>query len=235
MPKGIYIRTKPAWNKGLKRTEEEKAKQKQTVLDKYGVDNVCKIPIIKDKLNKIRKSDNFKIKVKQTKKLRYNDPNYNNMVKNKLTKLKRYNNEYYNNMEKNIETKRKNNSFNSSKIEKIVFNYLNNKYGQNDIIKEYKDIRYPFYCDFYIKSQDKFIELNIHPCHNFKEYNIKNDKNELKQLKLKSQNSDYYKNIIKVWTESDPLKFKYAKENNLNYKVYYNKKDVEYDINNNIL
>jgi len=40
-------------------------------------------------------------------------------------------------------------------------------YGANDIIRGYRDIRYSnngykFQCDFYIKSEDLFIECNFH-------------------------------------------------------------------------
>ena len=92
MPKGVYKRTKPAWNKGVPRTEEAKRKQKQTVLAKYGVDNISKAPEIQAKISKSHSSDAWKNKVKNTKLMRYSDANYNNMDKNRATKLARYNN-----------------------------------------------------------------------------------------------------------------------------------------------
>ena len=79
-------------------------------------------------------------------------------------------------------TKTEHNSFNFSKVEEKYFNYLKNKYGEKDIIHQYKDSRYPFYCDFYIKSLDMFIELNLHWSHGGKLF--KGDNRDLNKLKI---------------------------------------------------
>lgn len=62
---------------------------------------------------------------------------------------------------KEYETKRKRGTFNASKPEDIYYSHLVEKYGADDVIRQYKDERYPFACDFYIKSKDTFIELNL--------------------------------------------------------------------------
>ena len=64
--------------------------------------------------------------------------------------------------EKTNKTKKLNHSFNSSKIETIYKNKLIEKFGIEDVIYQYMDERYPFNCDFYIKSLDLFIEINSH-------------------------------------------------------------------------
>ena len=61
------------------------------------------------------------------------------------------------------QTKHKNNTFNTSKFEVNFRNNLIEIFDVTDIFSNYKDeLRYPFNCDFYIKSLDIFIELNIH-------------------------------------------------------------------------
>ena len=60
------------------------------------------------------------------------------------------------------DTKRLNHTFNSSKPEDDYYQALVLEYGADDIERQYnKDPRYPFACDFYIKSLDIFIELNL--------------------------------------------------------------------------
>ncbi len=91
------------------------------------------------------------------------------------------------------------------------------------VIRRYKDKRYPFYCDFYIPSEDLFIELNAHWTHGGKPYNP-DDEECQKQLilwKEKAKQSQFYENAIKTWTERDVKKQKVAKDNKLNYKVIY--------------
>lgn len=237
MPKGTRKRTKPAWNKGLPRTEEAKRKQRETVLLKYGVSNVSQVPDVKNKISASHSTPEWKAKVKETKKLRYGNPNYNNMEKNRQTKLDRYGDPKYNNPDKNTATKHINHTFNTSSYEKDMYEYLVEKYGHNHVLKEYKDSRYPFNCDFYIDTKDLFIELNIHPCHNFHSFNPNNldDINKLNILQEKAKTSDYYKNIIYVWTVSDPQKQQIASKNKLNYIMLYSKRDIEEAIKNNLL
>ena len=162
MPRGVYKRTKPAWNKGIPRTEEEKEKQKETVRKKYGVDNVSQVKEVRDKISKSHSSDEWKQKVKDVKQQRYGDSNYNNMEKSRQTKLARYGDEYYNNMDKMYQTKQLHHSFNTSRPEEELYQDLLKTYLKEDIVRQYSDERYPWKCDFYIKSEDLFIELNYH-------------------------------------------------------------------------
>jgi hypothetical protein len=65
------------------------------------------------------------------------------------------------------ETKKRNGTMNTSSYENITYDLLRTIYGDDDIIyDDYVDDRYSTKCDFYIKSLDIFIELNIHPSHN---------------------------------------------------------------------
>lgn len=227
-----------AWNKGMKRTEEEKEKQRATLLEKYGVTNAFLIKEVKATLDEARATDEWKARVRQTKLERYGDENYNNQDKMHKTKLERHGDQNYNNPEKTNETKRKNKTFNTSSYEVKFYEYLASQYGELHIHKQYKcDKRYPFACDFYIDTTDTFIELNIHPCHNFKPFdpNDQSDIENLAKLREKAKTSDYYKNTIMVWTEKDPLKISIAKANNLNYIMIYSPKEVIDIIENKLI
>lgn len=120
-------------------------------------------------------------------------------------------------------TKSRNNSWNTSSLEENFFEILKSIYPESDIFRQYKDPRYPFYCDFYVKSEDWFIEIQgswVHGKHPY-DANDPEDIATLEQMKIKAETSDFYKSAIKVWTITDPLKMKTAKENNLKISYIY--------------
>ena len=111
-----------------------------------------------------------------------------------------------------------------SSDEKALYAKLVSKYGENDIIKQHFDKdRYPFKCDFYIKSEDKFIELHgtyLHGPHPFDPTNP-DDVAWLNVLKEKAKTSPQAKSYIYTWTDLDVRKLETAKKNNLNYEAIY--------------
>lgn len=119
-------------------------------------------------------------------------------------------------------SKKQRGTFAVSSVEEECYKRLCESYGSDDIISEYSsDERYPFSCDFYIKSLDLFIELNIHPSHNTHPFDS-NNKEDVKLLeKLTSDNTAWSKMIIDVWCNRDPKKVKHALDNNLNYLSIY--------------
>ena len=101
---------------------------------------------------------------------------------------------------------------------------LVNIFGIDDVVRQYYDKdRYPFHCDFYIKSKDLFIEYQgfwTHHTHPFDETN----EEDLKQVKLwESKDTDFFRNAIYTWTDLDVKKRKIAENNNLNIKFIYPK------------
>ena len=54
--------------------------------------------------------------------------------------------------------------------------------------------------------------------------NNMNDNDKLKKWEEKSQNSNFYKKAIEVWTIRDVKKRNTAKQNNLNYFEFFNMK-----------
>lgn len=193
-----------------------KNKIRNKINEIYGVSNVFNLKEFQDLSKQIKKNkygyeyysqtQEYKDKYKQTSLIKYgvSHPSKNENIKNKV-----------------IQTKRKNNTFNISKPEDEYYKFLLTKYSKEDIFRQYKEERYPFSCDFYIKSLDLFIELNLHWSHGDHPFD-KNNKEDLEKLKSwKEKDSYYYKNAIRVWTEKDIEKQKIAKENNLNYLIIY--------------
>ena len=118
---------------------------------------------------------------------------------------------------KQYKTKKKNHSFNSSKIERELEEYF--IVNGINYISQYKSDEYPFTCDFYFPDSNYYIEVQgnwTHGRHPFDSNDI-NDIEILNEWKSKSENSDFYKKAIYVWTEHDVKKRNIAKENKINY------------------
>lgn len=117
-------------------------------------------------------------------------------------------------------------TFNGSSTELFVLRMLCEKFGYDNVYYQYgvhpKDSRYPYNCDFYIKSLDLFIELNYYFSHGHHWFNAKNkdDQLRLRNLKLNHSNASY-KRVLETWTKEDVNKRKLAKKNNLNYLVFW--------------
>ena len=111
-----------------------------------------------------------------------------------------------------------------TKVEVDYYNYLLSIYNKEDICHPYIDKdRYPFKCDFYIKSEDKFIEVHGNWTHGGRPFDP-NDEECKKQLEIwqeKAKTSQFYQNAIYTWTDLDVRKAKIAKANNLNFEVIY--------------
>ena len=127
---------------------------------------------------------------------------------------------------------RKNNGtlgFHKTKEEKELENLLISIFGEDDIEYNYfNKERYPFKCDFYVKSMDLFIELHAgweHQSHPFDESSLE-DKKLLEELIEKSKTSNYYSNVIYQWTELDVRKLNTFKENKLNYIIGYTVEEI---------
>ena len=214
-------------------------KAEQTMLERYGVKSYAQTQEFLEKLHQagLKKYDaDYPICSKEIR------------AKAKKTNLKRYGKEFYTSseifkqklkansparVEKSFKTKNLNKTLNCSWIEEYFYTQLLTILNKEDIYRQYKDQRYPFHCDFYIKSLDLFIELNIHWTHGNKLFKgTEEDILKLNNWKERAKNSKYYKNAIKTWTVRDTKKFKFAQENHLNYLVFYLEKDaLNFDLN----
>ena len=182
------------------------------------------------------------IKAKETCLERYGNENYRNIEKIKQTCLERYGvtsytqtTEYWKKHNKTclerygvenplslIETKNriinsklKNKTFNTSNIEEKFANYLTTNNIQ--FKRQYKSNKYPFACDFYLPDKDFYIEINAHWTHGFHPFDNTNEEDLIKLNQWKQNNTSFYNNAIKTWSERDVLKRETAKKNNLNY------------------
>ena len=127
---------------------------------------------------------------------------------------------------KSFETKLRNGTFKKvdTEAEIELYNVLIKLFGEDDIIHPYRDNnRYPFNCDFYIKSVDLFIELNRYWTHGGRPFDPNDElcQNQLERWKEKAKTSKFYKNAIDTWTVRDVHKMSVARENNLNYIYLY--------------
>ena len=177
-------------------------KKEQTCIDLYGVDNPCKNKKIIEKMiktnnekygaNSAMQTPDFKATLKQ-------------IQASEAVKRKKY------------ETHKRNNSFNTSAPEKKLLEILQNKFGASDIEYQYRSPKYPYNCDFYIKSLDLYIELQGSWIHGKAPYDPKNPDHikKLQEWQEKSQTSQFYRNAIDVWTRADVEKRKLAKENGI--------------------
>lgn len=112
------------------------------------------------------------------------------------------------------ETHRKNNTFNSSKIESLFIDYL--KSNRINFIYQYRSGQYPFDCDFYIPEYDLYIEINGHWTHGGHAFTGSNE--DINKVEFwKEKNTKFYNHAIYVWTDLDVRKRKFAKENKLNF------------------
>lgn len=110
-------------------------------------------------------------------------------------------------------------STSKSKAEDAIYEELCCIYGKGNIIRQYKSNVYPFHCDFYIQSEDLYIEYQGSWTHGSMPY-IEGDTTCVQQLQLwkeKALNSEYYKDAIETWTYRDVIKREIARKYKLNY------------------
>lgn len=216
----------------IRKTKEERygdggyvnsEKRKKTMKERYGSEYTLS-------------SDILLQKIKETKREKYGDENYVNHEKIQETLMKRYGvkNPYQIKSVRNrldydkiISTKRKTGKLNSSAQEERLNSILINIFGKENVVREYRDDRYRnpktkrrYCCDFYIKSEDLFIELQGHYTHGkhpFDENNLEDiDLRKLYESKICDKKPSYQK-IIDVWCNADVTKRRAAKSSKLKY------------------
>ena len=222
---------------------------KKTCMKNYGVDNPLKSPEIKDKIantvasfseekkeeikqKKVAtcmkhfgeehqfKSSAIQQKCKKTLDEHFGVESY---FKTELHKKHMSNPEVNaKRIEKQFATKRKHGTLNTSKQEKECYELLCKAFGAENIFTQHKTAAYPFHCDFYIKSKDLHIELNLHWSHGGHPFDASNLKDVATVERWKSKGTKYYLNAVSTWTQRDPHKREVAKKNHLNYLEFWN-------------
>ena len=234
-------------SKNVYASEYGKQKCRETWLENLGVENPFQSEEVKGKIKQTNlerynseysfQSKEIKDKIKNTKEERYGNSNYNNIEKARKTNLEKYgvdcilkredvvklkNSEE--NKKKQYNTKKKNNTFNTSKIEQELEIELRKIFPK--LKTQYKSKNYPFHCDYYIPELDLYIEYNGTWTHGFHFFD-KNNQEDLNKLEeWKSKNTKYYNSAIKTWTQRDILKLETAIKNHLNYVVWFNQEQA---------
>ena len=203
-----------------KENSEIYQKISQTCINKFGVDSLLKNKEVREKIKQTNiqkygvdnplKNKEIREKIKQTNIYKYG---VDNPLKNKEIWKKSQDN-------RQISSK--------SKLENNFLNYLKLKYEPDDIITQYKSKEYPYYCDFYIKSINLYIEIQGHWTHNDHPFDINNLNDQLIMdiWRTKSLSDKYYKNALNTWTIKDVEKRNTAIQNNLNYLEIFGKTDL---------
>lgn len=193
---------------------EIKEKQRNTILEKYGVSNVMYNLEIKKKastnnknavINKYGVNNVFQLEVVKEKSKETCIKNFGveNSSQSEIIQQKIQN------------TKRKNHTFNTSKHEKEIYKLLLQKFPNTKY--QYKSIDYPFNCDFYIPEKDLYIEYQEHWTHGkhpFDSNNIK-DLDILEKWKSLGTHKEQYKHAVEVWSKRDVYKRNIAKNNGI--------------------
>lgn len=186
----------PSWNKGIPATEEQKRKQSEAMQGKTS-------------WNKgLTKETNDSVK----------------SISEKMLGHKCFVSNWEETKRKEYETRRENGTINSSSKETELLNLLISLYGESDVIHQYFDKeRYPFKCDFYIKSIDLFIEYHGTWTHGARPFDESDESciNTLNDWKEKSLNSKYYEIAIYNWTDLDVRKLETFRKNHLNFMIIY--------------
>lgn len=193
--------------------DKEMDKRKQTNIERYGIDHPLKLEEFKQ-LQKQSLIDKYGVD---------NAIKLDSVQKARLDNLNEITEKAYN-------TKKKNNSFNTSNAELIIFKALNELFP-NNVLTQYKSDVYPFACDFYLPQLDLYIEYQGFWTHGKEPFNPSNSEHQkliehwrkkANELNFKKEHKKLYENAIQVWTKKDPYKRQIAKDNNLNWVEFFN-------------
>ena len=215
------------------KSEKIRNKGKQTCLERYGVDNPAKLEKNKEKVKQTCLEryggiapiydSNIKNKIKQTCLEKYGVDNYGKSLKHKINMSTIMSSNEI--QEHRYDVMTKNHSFNTSKEEDEVYEFLSQYI---DVTRQFNiSSRYPFNCDFYIEDLDMFIECNFHWTHGGHPFDKNSIADQVKVQRWKSKKTKYYDNAIETWLVRDVKKRDKAKEENLNYFEFWSLKELK--------
>lgn len=196
--------------KELLNSEEVIEKTRQTNLERYGCETWQGSDVGKQRLA----SKEVRDKTEKTNYERYGAKTWSNTEAGKLAMSSYL-------QDKIIATKLDHGTINDSQPERDVYKALIEKFGEDDVFPQYRSDRYPYKCDFYIKSLDLFMELNLYWMHGGHWFD-ENNENDLAKLQAWLVNDKpSYERAVYIWTQNDLDKKRTAEKNNLNYVVFW--------------
>lgn len=118
-----------------------------------------------------------------------------------------------------------NGTLNVSSPEEVLYSDLCNLFGTDDVVRQYRSDRYPWACDFYIKHLDLFIELNTDWSHGGHWFDAADQADcavlARAQMKFAENEKSRYAGVMETWCKQDIQKRAKARENSLNYVVFW--------------
>ena len=199
------IRKSSEYNISKEKLKIRVEKWRKTCLEKYGINNVSKLPQVKEAISKYNHS-------------KKNIEHCKSISRNPIVR------------KKSDDTKRKNGTFNTSKPEEELYLYIKQKFPL--VKRQYKDKeRYPYNCDFYIPELDYFIELQGYYTHGKHPYNPNSVKDQILIERYKERYGEKCQ-AITIWTIKDVEKRKCAKEHNLKFKEVWSLQEGKEFIDN---
>lgn len=197
-------------------------KMQKTMEERYGVPYYSQTEAFRKAMSERMKkhAKEYRQKAIQTCLQKYGVDFYVKTDEARQAQSERMLNKEYNN--RIIQSKKENGTLNTSNGELVLYEMLIEHFDENDVIFQYNsDYRYPFSCDFYIKSRDMFIELNGLWTHGGHWYDKQNTCDVEKLKKWNSSKKKYYKTAELNWTSYDVNKRIMAMNGNLNYVVFW--------------
>lgn len=205
-----------------------KNKITETFLDRYGVSSPFQLPDVRDKATSaIRENrEEINLKIAATSLAKYGETSWTKteIGRKRISEMAKN----PNTIRKKTETMHRNNSFKFSSCEEILYDKLVELFGVNNVKREYFSSDYPYKCDFYVVPIDTYIEYNgfwHHGGHWFDNTN-KDDVKLLEEWKIKAKDSENYKKAVYTWSIRDLEKRTCAINNNINYIVLWNTKEI---------
>lgn len=213
-----------------------KKKQRETMLERYGIENILLDQKTRERIKQTNlerygsesysSTQECREKIRQTNLERYGVSCYTQSkeykLKSKETNIRKFGVEHYSKSDeykkRMYNTKKQNNSFNTSKIEEDFASYLDS--NSINYIRQYKNEKYPFNCDFYLPEKDIYLEINGTWTHGPHPFNPDNQE-DLLLLNLWKEKQGAYTKAIETWTITDPHKVQVAQENGIQLYVFY--------------
>lgn len=122
--------------------------------------------------------------------------------------------------------RKRNGTLNASRPEEMLHDMLCDRFGIDDVERQYDDDpRYPFMCDFYIKSRDLFIELNGMWTHGPHWHGSDAMFDAGLLAYWEEHGGRMLDAAVRTWCESDVAKREVARKAALNYVVFWDGSD----------
>lgn len=213
-------------------TPERQAKMEATCMERYGAktfalssEGRAKIDAIKStqefrqKMHNIIASDIVQTRTRQTCRERYGTDSFMQTDNGRQIMHEAMTKDGV--MDRVIQKKKQNGTVNTSKPEEELYQILCDLFGIDDVVRQYRSDVYPFFCDFYIKSLNFYIEHNVCWTHGGHWFDIACDDDKNRAICWAEKDSRYYDNAVDTWTVRDVEKRKIAAINDLNYAVFW--------------